>query len=219
MTLSETLDHLVLACPDLAGGACRFTELSGIRPVPGGSHPNRGTANLLVGMSVAGSAESRTYLEIIGPDPQQGTAALDRLGLDVQTVTGLRLHTWAVRPGDFDAQVRQARAGGVEVGIVCDAARTTPSGAALSWRLTRREPLPLAGCQPFLIDWGRTPHPSARLEPGITLEELEVRSPAAAGTRATLALLGAEVPVVDSPAYGLRAVFSGPAGRFEVISG
>ncbi|MFB7496473.1 VOC family protein [Streptomyces sp. NPDC056161] len=218
MTLPATLDHLVIACPDLADGVRRFAGLCGVQPVPGGSHPNRGTANHLVGMTNADAPGSQTYIEIIGPDPQQDTSAMDRLGLDVHTVTSFRLHTWAVRPADFDAQVARAAADGIDIGTVHDAARTTPSGDVLAWRLTRREPLPLAGCQPFLIDWGTSTHPSTRLEPVLTLEEFEVRSPDAAGTGAALARLGAAVPVVPSSAFGLRAVFTGPTGRFEVTS-
>ena len=160
----RTFDHLVVAVPDLAAGVAEFEELTGVRSIPGGSHPGRGTANHLVPMVPRGwGADSLTYLEILGPDPEQDPALAAR---SLPGVTGICAQRWAVHPDDFDGTVEAADAAGVDYGSVFDMARSTPDGGRLEWRLTRRAPLAFGGAQPFLIDWGTSPHPGGALREG-----------------------------------------------------
>ncbi len=57
------IDHLVIGVADLDAGIREFEELTGIRPVYGGEHPNLGTHNALISLG------DRTYLEILAPRP------------------------------------------------------------------------------------------------------------------------------------------------------
>ena len=52
------LDHLMYAVPDLELGMQQIHELTGIKPVMGGSHPGVGTRNALLSFS------ADQYLEI-----------------------------------------------------------------------------------------------------------------------------------------------------------
>jgi hypothetical protein len=214
------LDHLIVAAPNLADGVADFAALSGVQPVLGGRHEGAGTANYLVGLTVAGDDAHRyaTYLEIIGPDPEQDTAALPRLNLDVQTVHAFGLHTWAVRPTDFDATLKSAGQVDVAVGHIRASSRLTPAGDTLRWRLSSLSPLPLRGAQPFLIDWQDSPHPSAQPLPAVRLDRLEVRTPDVELTRRTLGALFVEADIVEWPTHGLRAELTGPAGAFTLSS-
>ncbi|WP_188194719.1 VOC family protein [Nonomuraea sp. SYSU D8015] len=76
------LDHLVYAVPNLAAGVAQFAERTGVKPVPGGSHPG-GTANHLVRFG------STFSLEIVGPDPAAGVRprALGLEGLKAPRLT------------------------------------------------------------------------------------------------------------------------------------
>ncbi|WP_152191856.1 VOC family protein [Georgenia satyanarayanai] len=209
MTVPATLDHLLWAVPDLADGVAHLAGLTGVEAVRGGSHPGLGTANHLLALDLPGTTgPRRTYLEVIGPDPEQGLPA-DRVGLGVGHVREPSLHTWAVRPADLDETVRDAAAAGIDVGEVRATERTTPDGRLLRWRMTPGS----AGIRPFLIDWRDTPHPAQGELPALTLLELSAEAPDAPAATRMLAALGAPLTVTAGPRALLRAVLDTPRGR------
>jgi Glyoxalase-like domain len=191
-----TLDHLVYATPDLDASVRRIAELTGVMPAEGGSHPGLGTRNRLLGLG-----ELR-YLEIIGPDPDQRTPDRPRpFGID--DLTAPRLTAWAIRAADIEARVARARTLGYDPGPIEPLARRTPDGELLRWRLT----VPYDTVVPFLIDWGRTPHPARHL-PVVPLTSFAAAHPEPDGVRRRLAALGVELEVRQGEA-GLTAVVGG----------
>ncbi|SEE68999.1 VOC family protein [Ruania alba] len=176
------LDHLVYAGPDLQVLVEEVHELTGVRPVAGGSHEGRGTANALLGLG-----EGR-YLELLGPDPEQGEPDRPR-PLRVDQVTAPTMVGWAVRPTDIEAVAASARDSVYDPGPVAPMSRRTTDGDLLSWRLTPPEG-GLEGAIPFLIDWQDTPHPSGAL-PGVELTSLTLEHPDPDQVRPALDALGA----------------------------
>lgn len=201
MPVPAALDHLVLATPDLATAVDAFARESGVEPARGGRHVGRGTANFLVGLSPT------SYLEIVGPDPDQPEPDRPRpFGID--TLDRTRLLTWAVHPAGPDHVVARARADGDDPGDLTPMSRRTPAGELLAWRLT-----PDRGVLPFLIDWGDTPHPARGL-PTVGLASLVVRSSHPGTTRRRLAALGAgDVEVEPAAADALLAVLTTARGQ------
>lgn len=191
-----TLDHLVYATPHLEDSVRLIAELTGVRPVEGGPHPGLGTRNHLLGLG-----ELR-YLEIIGPDPEQPEPQRPRpFGID--DLAEPRLAAWAVRAADIEARVARSRTLGYDPGPIEPLFRRTPDGDELRWRLT----YPYEPVVPFLIDWGRTPHPARKL-PVVTLTAFAGRHPRPAEARSRLNALGVELEVREGE-QGLTAVLGG----------
>jgi catechol 2,3-dioxygenase-like lactoylglutathione lyase family enzyme len=199
------LDHLALATPDLAASVRAFTERTGVEPAAGGSHLGLGTANYLVDLG------GGSYLEIIGPDPEQPTPTAPRpFGID--ELTEPRLVTWAVRTDDIDALVAQARDGGFDPGEPRAMSRRTPDGELLEWRLTAPRFEYGDGLVPFLIDWGNSPHPTERGLPRAALREFAAVHPDPASVRPALAALRVDLHVDIGERAELRAVVAGADG-------
>ena len=101
-TLLAQIDHLVYATPDLDLGIATIDKLLGVRATPGGQHPGLGTRNALVALGPA------SYLEIIGPDPEQPKpAGPRRFGID--DLKAPRLLTWVAKGRDLDRCRRTLR--------------------------------------------------------------------------------------------------------------
>ncbi|GGJ21602.1 VOC family protein [Streptomyces brasiliensis] len=186
------LDHLVVATPDLAATVADFARRTGVAPAPGGVHVGLGTRNHLV--SLGGSS----YLEIIGPDPEQAAPAGPRpFGVDLPA--GPRTVTWAIATPDVDAAVAAARARGYDPGPVRPMSRRTPEGTLLEWRLTDGAAAHPSGLVPFLIDWGASVHPTASGLPVTPLLSVSATAPDPDEIRPLLAALGTGLALSEGP--------------------
>ncbi|MEU3830107.1 VOC family protein [Streptomyces sp. SID486] len=185
------LDHLVLATPDLAATVAEFARRTGVTPAPGGVHLGLGTRNHLVGLG------GRSYLEIVGPDPEQPEPAGPRpFGVDL--LAGPAVPTWAISPPDLDAAIAAARERGHDPGPVRPMSRRTPDGTVLRWRLT--DAGDATGLVPFLIDWGDSRHPAASGLPVAPLLAVSASAPDPRRVRGPLAALGTSLPLTPGPA-------------------
>lgn len=209
------LDHLVFACADLERGVRRVAELVGIEPAPGGSHPAWGTRNALLGL------EGGAYLEVVGPDPSRPAPEQGR-GLGVEGAGEGRLVTWAVRVADPEAAVERLRNVGVRLGDVIGGRRRRDDGVMLEWTLTDPGAPRLGGVVPFVIDWGRGPHPSTALaDAGLTVgrvERVELRHPDPERVGLALEALGVVGVAVDIDRGppSVEAVITTAAGAIDL---
>ena len=201
--MSPVLDHLVYAGPDLAAAVAHVTDLTGVAPVPGGSHVGLGTANYLADLGMG------AYLEIIGPDPAQPDPARPRpFGID--DLAEPALVAWALRTTDIDATIADARANGYDPGDATEMSRETADGEVLRWRLT---PPPSAlSLAPFLIDWGTTPHPTTRGLPALPLLMITGAHPDPPAVDKAIQALNLEFLVRRADHPALNAALRDPAG-------
>lgn len=203
------LDHLVLATPDLAATVDLVARALGVKPVAGGRHPGRGTRNYLLGLGNGG------YLEIIGPDPEQPEPEQPRpFGID--ELAEARLAGWAVRVTDIDAAITAARTAGFDPGPASDLSRATPDGRTLEWRLTFPDFRERTQIVPFLIDWGRTAHPSAEL-PEVELRSLEAVHPDPVAAAERLRAVDANLPVRPGTRPALIATLGTSGGAITLL--
>ena len=179
------LDHLVLGTPDLAATAVWLEERTGVKPSPGGPHVGRGTRNMLCSLGAT------SYLEIIGPDPDQPTPTEDR-PFGVDELTEPTMVGWAIAVPDMDVELATSRARGYDPGPATAMQRQRPDGVMLSWMLTT----PPSVTVPFLIDWGSSLHPATTAAPGLELVELQASHPAPGPLAETLEALGVTMGIL-----------------------
>ena len=205
------VDHLVYATPDLALGIETAEKLFGVRATPGGQHPGEGTRNALIALGPT------SYLEIIGPDPDQPKPARTRrFGID--EIKAPRLTTWVAKGKSLDAFAADAKAHGVNLGAVIPGSRKRPDGVVLSWTYTDPRVILADRLVPYLIDWGASPHPSATAARGVTLLSLRAEHPDAETVQKMLKQLGLDLVVTRGPKPSLIATFDSPKGRVELKS-
>ena len=198
------LDHLVLATPDLSATVADFARRTGVTPAPGGVHSGLGTRNYLVSLGGA------SYLEIIGPDPEQSTPGQPR-PFEVDGLTAARTVTWAISPLDLDAAIEAARAQGYDPGAAQTMSRRRPDGTLLRWRLTDGDDAHPSGLVPFLIDWSATVHPTASDLPVTPLLSLSASAPDPEEIRPLLSALGTDLDLTRGP-VGISFTVDTPRG-------
>ena len=204
--LLARVDHLVYATADLERGIEEIEQVLGIRAAIGGRHPDWGTCNALVALGPA------SYLEIIAPDPEHAVGAGTRpFGLDDRQSS--QLVGWAANATRLEDACARARSLGVELGTVRSGSRQPPSGPTLEWELTDLRCRIADGLVPFLIDWGRSPHPSSRAPAGATLVELRAVHPDPQRVRRILQALGLTMQVDADHSAALMAAIECPRGR------
>lgn len=207
--LLRTIDHLVYATPDLAAGVRHIETLLGIQATPGGQHPGEGTRNALVALGPT------SYLEIIGPDPEQPPPAVPRK-FRIDDLSEPRLVTWAAKGTNLTQLVADARRHGVPIGEVIPGSRRTPGGVLLSWHISNQRAMVADGLVPFFIDWGDTPHPAKSAAAGATLISFRAEHPDPDTARRMLAELKIELPVAKATKPGLVATIAGTRGRVDL---
>jgi hypothetical protein len=203
------LDHLVFAAPDLESGIQAVEALVGVRAAFGGKHDGLGTHNALLSLG------EDAYLEIIAPDPEQPEPSRP-LPFGLPGLTKPRLATWAARADEIEDVVVRARQGGYDPGAVIAMTRDRPDGVRLSWRLALRTEPSGDGLVPFLIDWDPGPHPAETSPAGCGFVSLRGEHPDPRSITAMLDALGADLPVMRSPAPRLIATIRGQRGTVEI---
>jgi Glyoxalase-like domain len=200
------LDHIIYVAPDLNVGIDTLEKLLGVRATPGGQHPEHGTRNALIGLG------GRTFLEILGPDPDQPKPNRPRwFGID--SLTAPRLSGWAAADSNLEEMVGKAAAAGVQLGTVLRGRRENPDGALLSWRFTDPYVVLSDGLIPFFIDWENSPHPSELSAEGVTLVGMRAEHPDPEPVQRVLQQLGTDLQVQAGQRAALVAEFVCPRGR------
>ncbi|MCK0096334.1 VOC family protein [Yoonia sp. F2084L] len=195
------LDHLAVACTNLAEGTAWVESQLGLQLHPGGQHARYGTHNTLLGLA------DGLYLEVIakepGAVPEAGHAWF---GLDDFTGPP-RLANWLCQTDDLAAALENAPA-------VVGTAQALTRGD-LAWQITVPDDggLPYQGAFPTLIEWpAGTRHPADRLpQSGVKLLTLKVSHPKADHIAQILDLDDDRVSLTAG-SLGFVATFLTPSG-------
>jgi hypothetical protein len=212
---AATLDHIVVASPDLKSGVQWVRDTLGKTPELGGKHPAMGTHNCLLRLG------EQTYLEVISPDPNAPDPGRPRwFGLDeMKRDASPRLAAWVARTTDISACVLSSTE---PLGEVAPMSRGN-----LNWLITVTGDgaLPLDGVAPVLIQWQVKTHPAeAMRDTGCRLIGLELHCPHIERARTMLRSIGycgddveLRQTAIDAPAH-LVATLHTPEGMAELSS-
>ncbi|HKJ18716.1 MAG TPA: VOC family protein [Xanthomonadales bacterium] len=204
--MKQNLDHVLYATSNLEQGMDEIESLLGVRPARGGHHPQFGTHNALLSLGAG------VYLEVIARDPDlpepEGGAFVD-----VPDGAQSRLVTWVMQTSDIEQTVAAARAADIGIGKISVGRRENPDGSTVSWQATDPYAMPFDGALPFVINWGKTPHPSATTPAGGRFEQLLIEHPQAESVRSGLAVLGLNLEVSEAKEYRLVAKIRTPDGE------
>lgn len=201
-----SLDHLVLASPVPLATRAEIADQTGVLLGAGGPHLGQGTRNWL------GRLGPSSYLELIGPDPDQADPDSPR-PFGVDDIEAPTLVTWCARHDDLDGLRTQAAAAGVALTEPFTMERDALSGR-LRWRLALPEPDAEGGLVPFFIDWAVSAHPATTSVDGLRIEDLDAEHPDPTHVRSILEALGVDLAVEEGPTARLRATFTGPGGSW-----
>ena len=203
------IDHLVYATPDLNLGIDTIEKVLGVRATPGGQHPGLGTRNALVALGPT------SYLEIIGPDPEQ-PKPVGRRRFGIDELKAPRIVRWVAKGTDLEKFAAAAADKGVKLGAVIPGSRRRPDGVVLAWRYTDPATEVADGLVPFFIDWGTSPHPSATAARGATLVAVRAEHPDSERVQRMIEALGLDLRVQKGPTPAIIATIDSPKGRVEL---
>lgn len=211
------LDHVVVACTDLAAGVEWTESRLGVALQPGGQHTAMGTHNALLRLG------ERAYLEVIAIDPEGVPPArprwfsLDDPAMQARLAQGPALITWVVRCDSLAAVCARVP----DLGDILAMSR-----GELRWRISVPDDgvLPWSGVLPAAIQWGDgddaepPTHPAERLpDAGCELQSLDLTHPAAVLGNGGLLGMFRELRIVGpvnlrSGPVGLTATIRTPTG-------
>lgn len=208
----KAIDHFMYGGADLDALVRGFADLTGTQPQAGGSHPNLGTRNFLLGTG------SPVYLELIAPDPAQSVSSDMRAAFESFTRPQLHRFIMVCESTDFPELTRIYKEEGIEA-PVHDLQRITAQGETIKWKLMIPRPNALGLFAPLFIDWQDTAHPSTRLgASGCRIVGTEAGHPEYARIAALWAKLGVDIPLVASDAPFMRVLLDTPRGPAALTS-
>jgi len=134
----------------------------------------------------------------------------------LQRLTSPTLVDWAVHTSDIVGVADRLRKAGITFQGPSAGSRARPDGKMLHWQALNLDN-DREGLLPFFIQWGaETVHPSVDAPAGCKLESFAVVSPESALLASEFQKLGIEVQVASGNSARLRAIISGPKGKFAL---
>lgn len=174
MGLAE-FDHIVVSAATLDEGVAYVEAALGVSMSGGGEHKGLGSHNKLLSLG------SKTYLEVIAPNPDDQSRKTARM-FDLDNFYGVpRLSNWVIRTKSISTALATAPDGIGEIRAL--------SRGDFSWLMTlpKAGKLPFSGAFPAFIEW-QTLQPAPLLpDVGCRLQRFEITHPDADSLSTALA--------------------------------
>lgn len=204
----DATDHILLGHANLDVGIKYLYDKTGVRAVPGGVHPGRGTRNALAALG------RRRYLEVVGLDPEQSVT--NPMTARLRSLPKPTFIGWAIGSDDLVALRSAAEVAKLQPGEVTPGSRLTPAGKTLEWETLQFE-VQINGLMPFAIRW-KSPddHPSITAPTGMKLGDLWFAHPDPAQLGDALESIGVSAKVDQSGTPRIRVRVNSPSGETEL---
>ena len=206
--MAATLDHLLWGGPHLDTALDTLEQLTGVRAARGGQHPELGTHNALAALG------TRTFIEVIAPDPALPAGALARR---LQKLEAPALLMWAATTENATETAAQATAQGYQVAVI-DGHRPRPDGHIARWTNVFVSGHGAGILVPFFIQWTTPSHPATDAPNGLRLTSLHAETPQPAALKAVLEALDVKIAVRKGAVARLVAVLHTPRGPVTLAS-
>ena len=184
------LDHIMWAGADLDRACSLFEHKTGVRPEPGGVHPQFGTHNRLTRLG------DREYFEIIAPN--HARLVKGTFGEQFLSLAEPRINAVIFGRGELETLQEIYRKAG-EIAEIVEGSRMTPEGKLVRWRMLVPQSSPFSDWVPRFIDWLNTPHPCTILGGSCSLLSLGVSHPHADALGKVWRALGIDMTPVNGP--------------------
>ncbi|EZH73792.1 hypothetical protein ATO12_17825 [Aquimarina atlantica] len=199
------IDHIILAINDLDLGIKQFEELTGVKAIYGGGHPNSYTHNAIVPMN------DMIYIEILAPKKELDTIPEFFKNMDVLKPIGFAIATDTIEFLEKTVVDSQFETKGIE-----NWSRNKPSGEELKWKLLRITN-PGLNINPFFISWSdKTTHPSIQKNTLCVLKEFQIKTPHKKDITDILLKNKSTIPfmkIEDSDTIQLKLTITTPKGE------
>jgi len=146
-------DHVQVAVESLDVAAKDFASRYGLLASPGGRHPGRGTANMIVPLG-------ESYVELIAVvDDSEARSIPTSTRVRRAVESDRTFAAWAVRTDDLEQTRAEAVAEGLRLpsSETVNGLRRRPDGQELAWRSAELVPNGEFSSMPFLIEWQLSP--------------------------------------------------------------
>jgi len=173
------------ATADLEEGIAWATRTFDAAPAYGGEHVGLGTRAAFLSLG-------DTYLEIIGPDPDQNLR--DTFGGLLNNLQQGGLITWIAR-GPMGPIASTVEAHDMSVAGPKRTQRKLNNGDLLEWDLLFARAHPFGARMPFFIDWLQSPHPAQHNPIGGQYKALTLTTPEPDALRTLLLALDLNIEV------------------------
>lgn len=199
----DELDHIILGTNNLEKAVEDFAEMTGVKPMSVVSIKGVGTKSARVAFELGA-----TFLEIIGPDPNQEVkTTLAQALTDLPTDGMVPLH-YAVRSSETIEKKSWT-----ELKLKCDCVTmiSHDQGNAWKWDMNILEGHEDRGLVPFFVNWGDAHHASGKLPIVGDIKTVKVQAPETSPVHKLLSgISGIDVSEGDNL---LEFTFTSPKGE------
>ena len=163
----DRIDHFVYVTDDLERTKTYFENKTGVTVNYGGRHLDKGTHNAIFRIG------ERSYFEILAPDPQRNPD-IELSWLGTQNISYSRISRWCIAPENYERGLNFMNGESKYEFHSLPGSRKKLDGSLLEWNLGLCDKESDIDVFPFLVDWGKSVHPTVNMKSECKIQSIEI---------------------------------------------